>query len=178
MESDVGVDCLNAASNAPRDVSLRVLTADDWQLFRFVRLQALSEAPYAFGSTLASWQGLGDTEVRWRRRLASVPFNVVAYFEGRPLGMVSGTAPNELGEIDLISMWVAPYARGKGVADALVGAVIEYARRLQIENVSLNVMESNRRARAFYRRLGFVDRGETCLAPDGRPERRLHRLLS
>jgi ribosomal protein S18 acetylase RimI-like enzyme len=175
MEIDARLDGVNFARGARKDVSLRILTADEWRIFRRVRLQALSEAPYAFGSTFASWQGAGDTEDRWRQRLTSVPFNIIAYFEGRPSGMVSATAPNQRGEVELISMWVAPFARGKGVADALVIAVIEYSKGEQIERISLEVMESNSRARAFYRRLGFVDQGESSSAPDGRPERRMLR---
>ena len=62
-------------------IALRTLTADDWQLWRELRLEALREAPYAYGSTLAQWQGAGDTEQRWRYRLDSVQFNVVAYLD-------------------------------------------------------------------------------------------------
>ena len=67
-----------------------MLTTDEWRLFRELRLEALREAPYAFGSTLESWQGDGDTEERWRDRLNNVPFNVIAYLEGVPAGIVSG----------------------------------------------------------------------------------------
>jgi ribosomal protein S18 acetylase RimI-like enzyme len=154
-------------------VTLRILTSDEWRLFREVRLEALREAPYAFGSTLASWQGEGDVEERWRRRLIDVPFNVIAYYEGRPCGVVSGTHPNEEGETELISMWVAPCARGQGVAGALMDAVIEWARARGIETVSLRVMEGNERARAFYRRCGFVEDGPLEYSPDGRLERRM-----
>lgn len=159
---------------SPR-VTLRVVTADDWRLFREVRLEALREAPYAFESTLESWQAEGDTEARWRARLASVPFNVVAYFECRPAGMASGTKPDEAGEVELISMWVAPFARGTGVAGALVEAVVEWASSQRVEKVALHVMESNARAHAFYRRHGFVDDGEPCSSPDGVAERRMLR---
>ena len=53
-------------------LELRTLTADDWPLWRELRLAALAEAPDAFGSALADWQGPGDTEDRWRGRL-SIP---------------------------------------------------------------------------------------------------------
>ncbi|MFJ1458216.1 GNAT family N-acetyltransferase [Nocardia sp. N2S4-5] len=41
-------------------IEMRVLTADNWMLWRELRLQALAEAPQAFGSRLADWQGDGD----------------------------------------------------------------------------------------------------------------------
>jgi ribosomal protein S18 acetylase RimI-like enzyme len=157
----------------PSAVTLRVLTIDEWPIFRELRLEALREAPYAFGSTLDDWQGDGDTEQRWRQRLTDVPFNAVAYLRDTPVGMASGTQPNADGEIELISMWVAPLARGQGVADALVDAVVRWAREQNIDNVSLAVRESNDRARAFYRRQGFVDQGRIDVAPGMPPERRM-----
>lgn len=49
-----------------------MLTPDDWPIWRELRLAALAEAPQAFGSRLADWQGEGDREERWRDRL-SIP---------------------------------------------------------------------------------------------------------
>jgi len=65
-------------------IDVRTVGVEDWRLWRDLRLEALREAPYAFGSTLAEWQGEGDTEVRWRARLSTVRLNVVAYLNGRP----------------------------------------------------------------------------------------------
>ena len=162
--------------NTPAAVTLRVLTSDEWPLFREVRLEALREAPYAFCSTLADWQGERDTEQRWRQRLTDVPFNVIANFDGSPSGMVSATKPNADGEIELISMWVAPFARGKGVADSLVDAVCGWAREQCVGRVSLDVMESNECARAFYHRHGFVDQGRSDNCSDAQPVRRMLRI--
>ena len=53
-------------------IDILVLTPDDWPTWRELRLAALAEAPGAFGSRLADWQGDGDREQRWRDRL-SVP---------------------------------------------------------------------------------------------------------
>jgi len=84
---------VNNNSAARQQLDLQQLTADDWPLWRTMRLQALREAPYAFGSRLADWQGKGDLEERWRARLSSVPFNLIAVLNGGPVGMpLSGSA--------------------------------------------------------------------------------------
>jgi ribosomal protein S18 acetylase RimI-like enzyme len=141
------------------EIDIRKIGIDDWPLWRKLRLEALEEAPYAFGSTLAHWQGQGDTEARWRGRLSDVPLNIVAEWQKTPVGMASATAPNPDGSVDLMSMWVAPFARGHGVGDALVNAVIEWAREQQASRVALAVFEGNERALALYRRHGFIDVG-------------------
>jgi ribosomal protein S18 acetylase RimI-like enzyme len=160
------------------DIELLIdaLTADDWPVWREARRQALAEAPYAFGSTLAEWSGDGDYEERWRQRLEAVPFNVVARRSNRVVGMVSGTEP-EAGEVELISMWVEPDERGRGVGDALIRAVLEWAGRQGAEAVSLQVREGNEKAIHLYERLGFVDVGSACEPGDPYPERRMVRAV-
>jgi GNAT superfamily N-acetyltransferase len=146
---------------------VRSIGADDWRLWRELRLEALREAPYAFSSTLADWQGDGDTEQRWRARLTSVPFNVVAYFDDAAAGIVSGTAPDAENTVELISMWVAPFARGRGIGDLLVAAVTEWARGERADNVALAVVDSNDRAATLYARHGFTRVGPIDCTGDG-----------
>lgn len=122
-----------------------------------MRLRALEEAPYAFGSTLADWQGDGDTEQRWRERLSSVALSVIADLDEKPAGMVSTVTDDAAAE--LISMWVAPFARGRGVGDALVEVVIQWAAGARRTIVRLSVMDGNDHASALYHRHGFVDAG-------------------
>jgi len=141
------------------EIKVRRIGVDDWPLWRKLRLEALEEAPYAFSSRLADWQGHGDTEARWRGRVSDVPLNIVAEWQDTAAGMASGTAPNPDGSVELISMWVAPFARGRGAGDALVNAVIEWAREQQASSVVLGVLEGNERAVAFYRRHGFIPVG-------------------
>jgi len=155
-------------------VELHRLSPDDWRLWRIARLQALEDAPYAFGTSLSEWQGEGDLESRWRKRLGDVPFNVVATVDGRPVGQVSGTDLDDQGSVGLISMWVAPIARGSGVGEALIGAVIVWAEQIGAREVSLEVKEGNSHAIALYERIGFVDRGISADTPD---ERTMTRLL-
>ena len=140
-------------------IELRAITPNDWRTWRELRLKALREAPYAFGSTLAEWQGAGDTQRRWRARLSEVPCNLVAFLDGVAAGIASGTALSPDGTVELISMWVAPFARGQGTGDALVSGVIQWAREQCASRVTLAVVPDNEHAIALYERHGFSENG-------------------
>jgi ribosomal protein S18 acetylase RimI-like enzyme len=142
-------------------IELRVLTPDDWPLWRELRLAALAEAPRAFGSRLADWQGAGDRVERWRARLA-IPgsHNLVVLLDGRPAGMASGVPGDEDGTAELISMWVSPAARGRGVGDRLIGEVESWARRVPVRLLRLAVAPDNDAALNLYLRNGFRPTGE------------------
>ncbi|MEU6204761.1 GNAT family N-acetyltransferase [Micromonospora musae] len=146
-----------------------VLAEGDWKIWRELRLAALTEAPYAFGSQLADWQGDGDREERWRGRLAIAgAFNVVATLDGQPVGMASGVPTDRDDVVELISMYVAPVGRGRGIGDHLLHAVEQWARQVGAGTLRLNVVEGNDNASALYRRNGFHDTGELGdLMPDG-----------
>jgi GNAT superfamily N-acetyltransferase len=150
-------------------IELRVLTPDDWPIWRELRLAALAEAPAAFGSRLADWQGEADRAERWRARL-ELPgsYNLVAVLDGRPAGMASGVPTDDRSVAELISMWVHPDARGHGVGDRLMAAVEQWARQVGAQVLRLAVVEDNEAATALYRRNGFVDtEGPGDLMPDG-----------
>jgi ribosomal protein S18 acetylase RimI-like enzyme len=145
-------------------IEVQVLGPDDWQLWRKLRLEALTESASAFSSTLAQWTGPGDTEERWRARLSTVPMNVVLRLRDAPAGMVSASVRAD-GTVELISMWVTPSARGCGVGDAAVRAVAKWADRRE---VVLSVKADNEPAIGLYQRHGFIDAGRS---PDDVNER-------
>ncbi len=137
------------------------MTEEEWPTWRSLRLAALAESPTAFGSTLAQWQGDGDTERRWRERLGVVgSHNVVAFVENKPAGMLSGMPDmDDAARIWLMSMWVAPAARGSSVAHSLVHHVVSWAESEGASSARLHVRKQNARAIAFYRRCGFTETG-------------------
>ncbi|AEO69695.1 cbf58685-6073-443f-83e4-f05f66d255f3 [Thermothielavioides terrestris] len=144
-------------------IEIKVLQPDDWPLWREIRLQALAEAPYAFGATLADWQGDGDREERWRARL-SIPgsLNIIAYLGGSPVGMASGVpAEDDPESSELKSPWVSPEARGKGVGDRLLDEIERWAVGLGMRTLRLLVRPSNAPAIALYRRHGLKETGES-----------------
>jgi GNAT superfamily N-acetyltransferase len=124
-------------------------------VFRELRLAALQEAPYAFGSTLER-ESAAD-ERNWRERLANRT-QLVAEVEGEVAGMAAGIRSDE-GNAALISMWVAPPARGKGVGARLVNAVLDWAKREGYDSVSLWVTDGNAVAERLYERCGFTRTG-------------------
>jgi ribosomal protein S18 acetylase RimI-like enzyme len=143
-------------------MEIRTLSGEDWAVWRGLRLAALSEAPYAFGSTLADWQGDGDREQRWRDRL-EIPgsHNVVAVLDGVLSGMASGVPADSAGHVEIISLWVDPVARGRGVADRLIDEIEAWAvQACQAKTLRLAVTPGNVAAIALYRRQGFADTGE------------------
>lgn len=161
-------------------IVLRALSADDWPTWRELRLAALADAPYAFGSTLADWQGARDTEERWRGRLGlPASHNLVALLDGEPAGIASGVPADHDGTAaEVISMWVAPRARGRGVADALLLGVEGWARQRGAATLRLAVSEGNEAATRLYERHGLTDTGEREVMPDGvRRERVLAKAL-
>jgi ribosomal protein S18 acetylase RimI-like enzyme len=140
------------------DVELRRLTPDDWRLWREVRLEALRESPGAFSSKLSDWQGTGDTEERWRSRLVGVSLNLVAFVDAKPAGVIGARCLDD-GTVEVLSTWVAPWARGHGVGDALVDAVLRWAKRHAAVKAALDVYRTNQNAIRLYQRHGFVEAG-------------------
>jgi ribosomal protein S18 acetylase RimI-like enzyme len=146
---------------------------EDWREFRELRLQALADAPTAFGSRHEDW--VGAPEQRWRDRLRAVPLNVVARADGVAVGMVSGVLADH--EVELISMYVAAEARGTGLASRLVDRVVEWGSA-QGRGTFLMVRTHNAAAITAYRRAGFVDQGVPEDWPEeAPPETRMVRRL-
>jgi ribosomal protein S18 acetylase RimI-like enzyme len=135
-------------------VEVHRIAVSDWPVFRQLRLAALAEAPQAFGTKLADWQGTGDSPDRWMQRLRAVPANFIAHLDGAAVGLASG-ALEAGGAAELISFWVAPGARGAGVSDALIDAVVAWAAAEGRHPLTLQVKIDNQHARAAYRRCGF-----------------------
>jgi GNAT superfamily N-acetyltransferase len=57
--------------------------------------------------------------------------------------------------MELVSMYVRPQARGRGVGEALVAAVARWAEAQGAKSLHLWVTETNAPARLLYERLGF-----------------------
>jgi ribosomal protein S18 acetylase RimI-like enzyme len=131
------------------------LTEDDWQTLRDVRLAALADAPYAFGSTLAQEQVLDEAE--WRGRLTRAWW-ILAVQNAENAGLV-GMYLSEPDTPMLISMWVRPGYRGHGVGDVLITELLRWAAENRWSQVVLRVADGNDAARRLFIRHGFTPTG-------------------
>jgi ribosomal protein S18 acetylase RimI-like enzyme len=186
-------------------VLVRETVIDDWQALRDIRLEALRDAPSAFGSSYEREAAFGEPD--WLRRIArggnflafipevgasevrasevrasevrasEVRASEVSASEVRasevrasevrasevrasePAGLIGGY-PETADIVELVSMYVRPKARGRGVGEALVAAVFAWAQAQDAKTVHLWVTESNDPARALYERCGFSPTGE------------------
>lgn len=143
-------------------IEIRQIGPDEWKQLRATRLAALQDAPEAYESTYEG--SLAFDEDEWRRRAGAHPVFLALSGE-EPVGMAiglrdEGTRP---GSRDLVSMWVSPNVRGRGVAGRLIDAVADWARADGAGELHLWVVVGNAAARAAYDRAGFVAPGERQL---------------
>ncbi|MGW1372969.1 GNAT family N-acetyltransferase [Streptomyces sp. NPDC002446] len=153
-------------------VSVRPLEPDDWALYRTVRLAALADAPEAFGSTLGREQAF--PEDRWRKRLTGRN-QFLAEDGGEACGLIGiippgpGPGPGP-GPAELVSLWVRPATRGRGVADLLVREALRWAGDQGFDRVLLWVADGNDRAERLYARHGFQRTGLVQPVREGQKE--------
>ena len=131
---------------------------------RNIRTRAVRNAPEAFESSPEDIAAL--SEERWLNQLSKLP-TFVAVEGGQDVGMIRGDMDREDQDRRwLISMWVAPEARGRGVGDALIERLLQWAREDGAKSVLLEVGDHNAHAIALYARHGFEFNGHrTTLAP-------------
>jgi GNAT superfamily N-acetyltransferase len=148
----------------------------DEALLRRLRLEALSLEPYVFGSTLD--RELARTVEDWRRWMSA---GVVFFLEDErgAHGLVAGAHDvSDPAVVQLMAMWVRPDARGSGGADALVSAVVSWARSERARVVRLQVVDDNLRARRCYERNGFAATDRTSVRErDGAVELQMERRV-
>lgn len=145
-------------------VEIHRVAPNEWEQFRDVRLRALADAPSAFGSSLAREQAFDEAawQERWFGRTA-----VFAAKEGDAWLGIAGAYPDqdEPSTVWVVSMWVAPEARRRGMGRALIDACVDWARTRGASEVHLWVTRSNVPARALYEAAGFLPTGSTQPLP-------------
>lgn len=139
-----------------------------------MRLAALQEAPYAFGSTYE--REIEAPEQRWRHGLKDRT-RFIAKVEGVVAGTVSGGDGDSTGVAAMTAMWVDPRFRRHGVGDLLVKTVMEWARSARYDQMFLWVTDGNDNAERLYERNGFVRTGADQEVRPGRLEYEMSREL-
>jgi len=140
------------------EIEVRQLTEDDAEIYREIRLQALELHPEAFQATYESAADLPLDAFRQRLRRYAL---FGGFIDGTLCGIV-GFLPLKNPKIShkglIWGMYVKEEARGSGLAEKILDAVVDYARG-EVEQLLLSVIEDNGRARRFYEKMGFEPYG-------------------
>ncbi len=142
------------------------LGVDETARLRELRLRSLRESPDAFAATVDEVAGRPDSS--WRTQLSDLA-TFVAVDGALDVGIVRAGAHDERpDDAILLSTWVAPTARGRGVGDALIGAVSDWARAEGYVRLLLDVGDENMPAIKLYARMGFLPTGRASALPPPR----------
>ena len=149
-------------------IEIRRIGPDDGPVLRELRLAALTDSPWAFGSTFERETAFTDQTWRERAGEASAGSDRALFLAAFPaardrsvIGLAGGMRSTGRPEvIELVSMWVAPEGRQRGTGRLLVAAVTAWAATTDARRLELWVTVGNERAHRLYLACGFVEQGD------------------
>jgi ribosomal protein S18 acetylase RimI-like enzyme len=142
---------------------IRTLAPHEWPVYRALRLRSLADAPDAFATTLAEQEAHAPDTWAARFSAAAASGNdrpLIALWDGTPAGLVWAKVDGDDAHVvNIFQMWVAPEARGRGIAAVLLREAVDWARSKKARAVHLSVTCGNSSAVRLYERAGFESAG-------------------
>ncbi|WP_372371402.1 GNAT family N-acetyltransferase [Candidatus Uabimicrobium sp. HlEnr_7] len=141
-------------------VVVRQIKSNEWKLAKQVRLDALCDSPQAFSTIFEEAQVMPDEH--WQKRAedgakGEKSFSTIAIDNGVGVGMATGLADLENPSLSfLVAMWVNSNYRGTDTATLILDQVKMWSTISGAQVLLAGVKESNHRAQAFYRKVGFT----------------------
>ncbi len=147
-------------AEAVEDVEVVRVRPQDWPALRSLRLEALQDSPVAFCERYAD--AVAEPDEGWQARAArgaegGDSFQLLAWQRDLPVATCVGFRDGD--DAVLAAVYVTPSCRGRGLLDAMVGQVADWARAQGAVQLRLLVHETNAAARRAYERLGFAATG-------------------
>ena len=136
---------------------VELLTPDQWERVRAIRLRALGDSGHAFGGTFEVESA--EDEATWRLKFEKNDF-LIASVDGVDAAMLSvEVLQGDFGATCWIGgCWSDPNFRGKGLMRAMFTYIDEQDKDWKVQG--LGVWTDNFSAIAAYEKLGFVKMGE------------------
>ncbi len=163
-------------------INVRLLTPDDADPLFHLRRAALLDSPLSFSASPEDDRYSSPEAVRGQ--LGETQSPVFGAFDEKLVGMLGMYRLPQIKTAHIAMIWgvfVAPSARGRGVAAQLFEAAIAHARTIPgIASLQLSVNETTPGARRLYERMGFRVWGvePDALRANGRSTSEAHMSLS
>lgn len=140
-------------------LDIKVLTPNDWDVLRKIRLTALDEAPNMFLSTYRQEKEYDRS--KWQSEFSRGEWYVgmvASRSHDEPVSVLGMTREpgTPIHQRFLEYLWVAPEFRRRGVAFTMIRLVLDQLRSVGVRTVFLWVLDGNDNAMRLYKRLGFV----------------------
>jgi len=136
---------------------VELLTPDQWQRVRAIRLRALEESGYAFGGTFEVESA--EDEAMWRLKFEKNDFLIASVAGVDAAILYIEVLKGDFGATCWIGgCWSDPEYRGKGLMRAMFTYIDEQDKDWKVQG--LGVWTDNFSAIAAYEKLGFVKMGE------------------
>ncbi len=150
-----------AIGTVPKNkIEIRWLTPDDWEIYRNLRLEALTESPSAFGSTYQ--EQMDYPEKIWKERTTNTLF---AFVDGEPAGLIGKVRLPRIKQshiVNIVGFYVKRKYRGMGIGKLLLDEIMSHIRGLPgVSKVSIGVNTTQIAALRIYQSYGFEIIG-TC----------------
>lgn len=140
------------------NIEIKILSVNELNNFRSIRLSALAKAPEMFGSTY-SIEAVKPLSFFENCLSSSTIFGV--YYKDKIIGLAALTrevATKLSHKAYLSSVFVEPEFQGLGIANKLLATVIEHSKEY-VEQILLIVADDNQPAIKLYQKFGFQTYG-------------------
>ncbi len=129
------------------------INESNWEELKAIRLKSLKESPEAFSASYSVVLNFSEEEWRSRASGSSGGKFFIAKKGLESVGIIGGFY--KTGEYELVSMWVSPIERGRGIAKLLIHSVAQHAKQLGYNSIFLEVKSENIAAFKLYEKVGF-----------------------
>ena len=141
---------------------MRIVTnpsPERWEEYKQLRLESLSDSPQSFLDDVDKTKKVAKEE--WQKKLENMYF---AEVDGKWVGVI-GAYQDERSKLNhivkIVSFYVSPKHRGRGIGKALLSKVIEKSKEIEgVKKLELGVITTQESAYQLYLSFGFRKVGE------------------
>jgi len=132
------------------EITVREMTADDWEGVRAVYLEGIASGNATFETSAPSWSAWDANHLASPRLAASANQQLVGWAALSPVSsrcVYSGVAE--------VSVYVRSWARHQGVGKALLGTLIERSEQAGLWTLQTGIFPENIASLALHKSCGF-----------------------
>ena len=129
---------------------VKELTQNDWPMVREIYLAGLNTGNASFETTAPEWEAWDNNHLKHSRLVAEAKGKIVGW---GALSSVSGRCV--YGGVAEVSVYIAQEARGKGIGEELLKALIESSESHQFWTLQSGIFQENEPSINLHEKCGF-----------------------